>query len=226
MLRKTGILDMFARSPIHPLQQHMAKAQACAELLKPFFKAVLAEDWPQVIDFQAKISQLENEADEMKRDLRLHLPKSLFLPVPRGDILQLLMRQERLANAAKDIAGIVLGRRMKIPQLISVAFEQYLQRSLDAVAQANKAINELDQLLESGFRGREVAVVEKMILELDEIESDSDTLQIDLRQSLFEIEKTLEPIDVMFLYKVIEWVGSLADSAEQTGSCLQMLLAK
>ena len=54
----------------------------------------------------------------MKRDIRLHLPKSIFLQVSRSDILELLAAQDRVANKAKDIAGLTLGRKMVFPEKI------------------------------------------------------------------------------------------------------------
>jgi hypothetical protein len=51
-------------------------------------------------------------------------------------------------------------------------------------------------------------------------------LQIQVRRQLFAIELELNPIDVMFLYKIIEWVGDLADLAERVGSRLELMLAR
>lgn len=222
---QSGVLNMFARSPIRPLQQHMEKAQYCAQLLIPYFDAVLQNDWEKAESLQQEISRYEQEADNLKMDFRLHLPKGLFLPVPRSDLLDLIKKQERIANLAKDIAGIVLGRRMKIPKELANAFKQFLSRSIDASAQAKKAISELDELLESGFRGKEVTLVEEMIMELNKIEHDTDEMQINVRQDLFNIEKSLAPVDVMFLYKLIEQVGTLADCSQEVGSRLRMLTA-
>ncbi len=224
-MAQSGILSMFARSPIRPLQRHMEKAHACAELLLPYADATLAADWGRAAEIQGQIRSTEHEADALKLDFRLHLPKSLFLPVSRHDLLELLCKQELIANTAKDIAGIMLGRKMEIPGSLSAEFREYLSRSIDASAQATKAISELDELLESGFRGKEVTLVENMILELNKIENDTDKMQIKVRERLFNIEKDLNPIDVMFLYKVIEWVGLLADCAQQVGSRLRMLTA-
>lgn len=226
MLGHTTILDMFGRSPIRPLQRHMEKAHACVELLPDFFNAVLKEDWKAATKLQQKIRVLENKADELKKDFRLHLPKRLFLPVPRSDLLELLSKQELLANTAKDIAGIMLGRKMIIPSQLAPSFKNFLSRSVAASAQAKKAISELDELLESGFRGKEVTIVDNMVQELNRIEYDTDKIQVELRQSLFDIEKTLAPIDAIFLYKIIEWIGFIADCAQQAGSRLQMLSAE
>ena len=95
-----------------------------------------------------------------------------------------------------------------------------------AKQQASKAINELDELLETGFKGREVTLVEKMLVELDAIEQDTDDMQIKIRRQLRAIENELNPVDVMFLYKIIEWVGELADIAERVGSRLELMLAR
>jgi len=69
------ILNMFGRSPIRPLEKHMAKVHECVILLEPFFKMVLKEDWKAARDIRRQIARLENEADNIKRDLRMHLPK-------------------------------------------------------------------------------------------------------------------------------------------------------
>ncbi len=225
MLPKSSILNMFARSPIRPLQKHMDKANQCAKLLDPFFQNVIKNNWEKTAQLQSEISQLENDADDMKKDLRLHLPKGLFLPVSRTDLLNLLTKQEAVANTAKDIAGITLGRKLHIPESLHANFMTYLRRCIDAVSQANKAIRELDELLESGFRGKEVSLVETMLEELNNIEHDTDVLQVQLRDSLYAIETDLPPTDVYFLYDVIKKVGSLADEAEHTGNQLLILLA-
>ena len=77
----------------------------------------------------------------------------------------------------------------------------------------------------AGFRGAEVDLVEQLIEELDRIETDTDDKQAELRAALFEIEKTLDPIDAMFLYEVIQITGEIADMAERVGSRLELLLS-
>lgn len=222
----TPFLNMFGRSPIGPLEEHMAKVYACVKELWPFFEAVLAEDWQMVENLQHAVAHLENEADVMKRDLRIHLPKSLFMPVSRSDVLELLSVQDRLANKAKDIAGVVLGRKMILPASVALPFMEFLKRCIEASKQANIAIHELDELLETSFSGNEVKVIEGMIAKLSHLEHETDEQQIGLRQIVFGLEETLPPVNVIFLYKIIEWTGDLADRAQDVGDRLQILLAR
>ena len=218
--------SVFGRSPIGPIQKHITKAHECAMELEPFFIAAFDDDWKQAELIQQKIVQLEHEADDMKRSVRLSLPNSLFLPVPRTDLLEIVTVQDKVANRAKDIAGIVLGRHMVIPPEIRTAFLNYLKRSIATSAQALRAMDELDELVETGFKGREVNLVEQLIDELDRIESETDEHQVEVRKILFRLEKDLPPVDVVFLYKIIDWVGDLADRASRVGSYLQLLLAR
>ena len=226
MSPKSYIFSMFGSSPIRPMQQHMAKVQACANELVPFFEAALVGDWVKAAAVQKSISDLEGAADELKRELRLNLPSGLMMAMSRRDLLETLTMQDRIANKAKDIAGLMLGRRMSFPPVVNHLMLDFVKRCLDASAQAQTAINELDELVETGFRGREVELVESMITKLDEIEGDTDKMQVAVRSKVFEMEKDLPPVDVMFMYRVIEWIGDLADLAQRVGSRLEIMLAR
>ncbi len=220
-----SILSMFAKSPIRPLQKHMAVADKCTHLLKDFFAAIMAADWLLVEKTYQEIDDCESKADEMKTQLRLNLPKNLFLPFHRSDLLDLLTRQEQLANRAEDVAGIMFGRKMAIPEALHPTFREYLGTACEASHQAYAAISELDELLEAGFRGRIVDYVRQQIKVLDQLETDTDKYERQLRRELFSIEKKLPAIDVMFLYKVIDWIGDIADCAQRTGNRLLVLMA-
>jgi predicted phosphate transport protein (TIGR00153 family) len=217
---------IFGRSPVSPLQEHMAKVYACASELVPLFNSVINEDWNAVEKCQQSISSLEREADVLKKKLRLNLPKGLFMPVSRQDLLEVLLRQDKIANMSKDIAGTIVGRRMKLPEIIHEDYIRFVQRCVDACKQAKKAINEIDELVETGFSGEEIKIVSGMITKLDEIESDTDNLQAEIRHKIFDIEKDLSPIDVMFLYRIIEKTGDVADHSQRVGSRLQLMLAR
>ncbi len=222
----TPFIKLFSQSPLRPLQKHMAVAYETAQALAIFYAETQQLHWVEAKISQQKIIRLENIADDLKRELRTHLPKSLFLPVARGDILAMLSTQDKIANQAKDIAALMLGRQMVIPEPLQVNFRTLLTLSLATCEKAKLAIDEFDELLECGFRGSELQFVETMIDELERLEHQTDEIQAILREHLFSIEKSLPPIDVIFLYKLIDFVGALADHAHDVGGKLQILLAR
>ncbi len=220
------ISGLFAKSPIHPLQEHMYCVYKGVKNLRPLTEGLIAGDWDKIKTAHKHIVDGEHTADILKKNLRHHLPKGLFMPVDRRDVLDVLLMQDAIANQAKHIAGLIVGRNMVLPEQMHETFLAYANRCVDAVKQALSIINELDELVETGFRGREVERVEEMIKDLDSIESDTDTLQNQLKSMLFSMEDELRPTDVMFTYRLIEWMGRIADDAEKVGSRLQLMLAR
>jgi len=219
------LANIFGKSPVKPLEKHIGIAFRCAKQLHAFFAAAAKGNWEKAQSVRNEIERLEHEADDLKKKIRLGLPKSLFMPVPREDLLELLLVQDKIANRTRDVSGIVMGRKMQIPAEIAEQFLEFVDRNVDAAKQARKSVRELDELFTAGFRGAEVDLVEAMIEELDQIETDTDDKQAALRGALFAIEDTLNPIDAVFMYQVIELTGEVADMAERVGRRLELLLS-
>ena len=220
------ISDMLGRSPVEPLQEHIKTACKAANLLPDLFKAANLNDWVRVNELADEIKHLENVADEQKNQIRANLPKSLFMPVPRQDLLELVLVQDKVANISKQIAGMVRLRKLQVPAGLYEFFIEFVERCVDAAKKAKQSVNELDELYETGFRGAEVKIVEKLIAKLDKIETETDDMQSDLQSQLFAMENELPPVEVIFLYKLIDMMGDVADQAERIGRRLELLLAK
>lgn len=217
---------IFGSSPVRPLQQHMEKVIDCVTELVPFTEAVLNGNAEERDRLQALIVEKENEADALKKELRMHLPKSLFMPVDRRDVLEVLAFQDRVAGGARSVAGLFVGRQMNFPDPMKQGYRELISRCIDACNMAYSAIRELDDLFETGFGEKEVRVVSGILQELDNIEQETDEQQVRLRRSLFNMERELPPVDVMFLYNIIDRTGGIADRAQRVGSRFQLMLAK
>ena len=217
---------IFGKSPVRPLQEHMEKVVSCVSELVPFTRAVLTRDKAGRVLHHQNIVHMENEADALKKELRLRLPSSLFMPIDRRDVLEVLTMQDMVAGGARDVAGLIIGRNMQIPDSMTMGYKTLVQRCIDACIQAHVAIRELDELIETGFGKAERHRVGRLLIELDDIEQDTDEQQVVLRNELFQLEDELHPVNVMFLYKVIDNTGGIADRAQRVGSRLQLMLAR
>lgn len=223
---KATFSRIFATSPFAKLQSHIELTDACVEALVPFMNSVITQDWKSAKKLRKKITDLEDKADEVKREIRSNLPKSLFMPVARGDILELISYQDKIANRAKDISGIILGRKMLIPEELARIFLEFTETGVDSVHLTKRAILQLDELIESGFSDRYASSLEELITKLDKLEHHADKLQIEIRAKLQNLEQGLYPVDVVFLYKIIDWIGDLSDRALRVGDRIQILLAR
>ena len=196
-----------------------------AEDLMPFIDAVLAGNWSEVEQRYADISELEERADKLKREIRMNLPRSLFLAFSRNNLLDVLQVQDRIANRTKDVAGLILGRRMTFPVAMHDMLKNYVHASTDAVRLAREAMDELNDLISTGFSGQEIEFVQKILERLHKAESKSDECQIEIRRIVFEHESEMNPVDVMFIYDIIRLTGKIADDAQTVGNRMMYLIA-
>ena len=222
----TTLANLFGQSPFKALQRHMRVVLDCMREVPPLFEALAAGDQERVISLKDKIFELENDADTIKNELRSNLPKSLFMPVDRRDLLEVLQMQDSIADTAQDVAGLLVERPMGLPEFLQEPLMTLAQRCVDACEHSGKIIEELDELLATGFRGREANRVEEMVEELNRIEDETDQLGLELTRRLFQHEDELKPVSVMMWYQLIQWVGDLADYAEKVGDRLRLLIAR
>jgi len=218
--------NLFGKSPFTALQGHMRVVLECVHQVPILFEALAKGDQQGVVAVKDIIFEKEAEADSIKNELRNRLPKSLLMPVDRRDLLEVLQMQDSIADTAQDIAGLLVERPMELPEFMQEPMHSLAHRCVDVCEMSAKIIEELDELLAMGFRGREASKVEEMVSELNKLEDETDELGIELSRRLFEHEDEIKPVSVMMWYQLIQWVGDLADYAEKTGDRLRLLIAR
>jgi predicted phosphate transport protein (TIGR00153 family) len=217
---------IFGSSPVRPLQRHMEQVVECVKELIPYIEAVLAGDFDLRDKHHRNIVDLEHKADDLKKELRLHLPSSLFMPIDRRDVLEVLTMQDMVAGAARDVAGLIVGRNMVFPENMRNNFRELVATCVMSCEQAYLAIKDLDELIETGFGDNERERVGALLTKLDQIEQETDEQAITLSHQLFALEDELPPVSVMFLYRIIDKTSGIADRAQRVGSRLQLMLAR
>ncbi len=226
MRTTSPIAGLFGKSPFRPMQEHMKAVLECVAQTVPLFEALRDGDREKLLAAKDEIWKFEQEADDVKNEIRSRLPKGLFMPVDRRDLLDLLNAQDSIADTAQDVAGLLELRNMEIPDVLKGSILPYVQRTLDAVIKCAEVINELDELVEMGFRGRAGERVEEMVGALNAIEGETDDMGMDLARTLFAHEDELKPLTVIFWYEQIQHIGDIADYAEDVGDRLRLLIAR
>ena len=217
------IADLVVKSPIETITQHFSATLEATEALLPFFDAEFSKNWQQASDHHQIIVDNEHKADALKAEFRKNMPKRLMMPVSRTDLLRLITSQDKIANCAKDIAGIMVGRRMRFPKPMRVGVLDFVKTAVDTVRFAKESVHQLDVYIKSGFGQNHLEKVELALAKVDEAERETDEMQSGLRAQLFKLEEDLSPIEAMFLYEVLVWIGDIADNAEDVGNHVQSI---
>jgi predicted phosphate transport protein (TIGR00153 family) len=222
----TPFTSLFRTSPFKPVQEHMRTVFACICLLPPLMDSLYRKDYRQLQDFAEQIMHLESEADEIKHVFRLTMPNTLLLPVDREDLLSLISDQDGLADTTEEISKILLYRDMVVPDPLKDILDELLEATMDISIAAKDMIERLDELLQVGFRGRENDKVSGMIAGVKNSEHDIDKIMFRTRRILFEHEKELDPVTIIFWYKLIDLLGHISDQSENIADRLLLFLSK
>jgi predicted phosphate transport protein (TIGR00153 family) len=220
------LANLVKRSPLVSIQEHMRAVVECAREVPGLLDALCANRTEEFKQIKNRITAKEDDADKIKNSLRGRLPKSLFMPIDRRDLLEVLHIQDSIADTAQDIADLLYERQMKVPEEMKGPIISAAKSSLDVCEFSLKVIEELDELLEMGFRGNEARQVEEMVDKLNRIEDEADAAELVLAQTLFKIESELDPVSVIMWYRIIEWIGDLADYAEKVGDRIRLFIAR
>ena len=217
---------LFGKSPFKPMKKHMSLATECASHMPSAMEAFFKGDKETLKDIRQSITQLENDADKILEEMQSRLPKTMFLPVDRRDLLDVLEMQEAIADRTQDIIGLMLDLPMDVPEKMQKPIMRLVNRVSDAVNDANNIVRSFEDLVETGFKGPHVDKVQSLIHETVGIETDADTIGIDITHTLFAHAKDMDPVSVVFLYRLIGWIDDLADYAEQLAIRSRLLLAR
>ncbi len=221
------LAGLLRKSPFKPIQEHMRIVFSCVCLLPPLFDALYQKDKKQIEVLANQVADLETEADKIKSTLRLHMPNMLLLPVARRDILGLISDQDQLADTAEQISQILYYRDMVVPEGIKELLDDLIEGSMETIGRAKGIIEELDELVEVGFGGkRERDKVRDMIAGVRRSENNIDNILHQLRRALFDIEDQLDPVSVMFWYKLIDLLGTISDQSENVADRLLLFISK
>ena len=146
------------------------------------------------------------------------------MAMERRDMLEILDCQDSIADVTQDIAELADQRQMFLPAPLIEPVRALAVRVVAACEQGKKVVDELDQLVETGFGEREISRVEEMITKLGDIESDTDDLLDRAARTLFSMEEELG-VATVFWHQLVLWIADLADYSERVGNRLRLLIA-
>ena len=225
-MRSSGITGIIKKSPFGPIQAHMKVSKESVDELINFLQFAIDLNWDEVVQSRKLISDLENQADTLKAETRGLLSKSIFLAVPREDILDLIKLADDIPNTVKDISGLMIGRQMEIPKQITPSFLLFAKEAAAITDAAAEAVDYIDELFQFSFGGNAATKMQQLIEKLNSLENKNDHSEITLRAELFAIEKDFPPINIVFLYDIINKIGELSDRAEQVGHRISLIASR
>ena len=219
-----SIIRVFGRSPFIPLQMHMEKVAECVDEIPNIIDAYRHKKKDKVKSISQKISRLEHAADLIKHDIRNNLPRGIFMPVDRANLLRILSVQDSIANRAENIAVLLTFKQASTFDGFDTVFDDLVTESLEAFSLTRSIISHFDELLETGFGGVHAQTVQELIDKVAHKEYETDVVQRELLRDMLAHEQTISYGDFFLWTSIIRQVARLADRCEELATAVRMTL--
>lgn len=216
--------SLFPRTPLSHLQLHMEKTCACLAKLKELCQIRSEADMSTIEAIGKQISELEHEADLVKNDIRSSLPKRFLFSVDKINFLEILTLQDNLADAAEDIADILIIKKLAPLPALEEKLSEYIDANLDATWTLKEIIFDLDTLVEASFGGPIAMKTHERIEAISLIEHQANLIKKDVKKTLFQLSNELSFSDFILWLNFIEEIGLVSHFAEKEALRIGMLL--
>ena len=202
----------------------MEQVNACVHKTIEMFSAFGEGDFPNVKKLADAISQLEHEADQIKHDIQDHLPRSMFLAVDRGRILEILGTQDNIADKCENMAVQLTLKRLEMLDPMREIFQKFLDKNVEAFLGAKTVVSQLDELLETGFGGAKAERVRQMVMDVSYKEHEADLLQRELLRVLYTQEDKLSIGSFYLWCQIVRQIAELSNLSERLANRVRVTL--
>lgn len=223
-MRKIG--GLLGRSPFGPIHEQMTKVCECVKVLPELIDAFASGDEDREHGAILAIDKLEGEADDVKAEIRLQLSASFFGSTERADMLFLVNRIDAIADECQEVAKLIDVRETRVEEGLVPDLKVLTSKVVETACTLTRATEMLKRILESSFARREVAKVVELIERVNREEFEADVLEKGALKKLFSLEEKLVPTTVLFLMRIIQSIGRVADQAENASDGIRLMVEK
>lgn len=216
--------NMFMTSPFEGLQEHAEKVEECSWAFQQAIECHFTPKCKTFEEFRDEITRLESEADTIKRRIRGHIPKRTMTPVSTFLIFRYLKQQDAVLDAVEDTLDWISYRsEIKIPAELEKDFALLVNAVIDPIENLASMVAEAREYFKN-YSEKQRAVVKNMIHTLHQQEREVDKFEDIIKRKVLNME--IDAVSIMYLVRLAEIIGSIADHAQNAGDMMRAMLSK
>ena len=173
------------------------------------------EDMEEAENLTHEIRDLEGRADDIRRDIEKELIGGALLANSRGQIMDLVERVDKLANAGEAAMNFAVLQKIKPPEELKPLIVKIIDRTLEIIDHVRLGM--IDLMEGSDEEARE----ETKKIEIGE--GDVDKLEREFISKLFDTE--LELAEKILLRQYLEILVEVSDRSEDFSDRLDTVIA-
>ncbi|PNR94592.1 TIGR00153 family protein [Petrotoga sp. 9PWA.NaAc.5.4] len=206
--KEEKIIDLFSK--------HLSKIEEGLSSFEEMVVSYLNNDKEKTKETLEKISEIESEADSLRRKTESVMYEGAFLPNFRGDLLGLIEAADKVMNKIQSVSEILEFQKPNIPEEFKEDFLGQIQLVKKSYKFLKKSIESLFENIEKGH---------EFVKKVEEYEHKEDILEKALIKKLFDMEK-LQLAEKIQLKDLFLQIGDIADRAEDASDRVEIIILK
>jgi len=214
---------LFYKSPFENLKRHADKVSECARMFSKAVDCHLDKKCEEFDNLTDEVARLESEADAIKRNIRGHMPRGILMPVDKFQFFMYLREQDKVLDSVEESLYWLSYR----PQGVEDEIGEDLEFLVSKVVPTIEKLSPLVDMAMRFFKGRykeERVRIKSLIRDIRQQEHEADHLERELIHKIFTTIK--DPLQVFFLVRLVETIGSIADHAQNASDMMRAMIAE
>tara|TARA_B100001250_G_scaffold282914_1_gene245115 strand:+ start:32 stop:694 length:663 start_codon:yes stop_codon:yes gene_type:complete len=203
--------------------EHAEKVFETVENMNACVKS--ACDGKNIEEYITATSKSELEADEIKSEIRDVLRGSVRLAVDKLVFLELVSRQDRIADYAENVTEILSFRKLYENKEAQKLVLQLADSVTATVEEYRKTVERFEYLLESAFSNKEKDIMHKHIGKVNDLEHEADLIEAKAASYVFTNGDD-QPLAAAHMYRLIQRLDDVANAAETAANSLLPIISK
>ncbi|MGD9007459.1 MAG: TIGR00153 family protein [Desulfobacteraceae bacterium] len=217
-------LSIFMTSPFKGIQEHAEIVKECAWAFQQAMECYVSNKCQTFEELRKEVTKLESEADAIKRRIRGHLPIGTLMPVSKFQLFRYLREQDGVLDAVEDALDWVSYRtRPGIPAELEKDFFLLIDAVVEPIEELSKMVIEARAYFQT-YNENQRKLVKNIIRNLHRFEHHADKCEDEFKRKVFHVEP--DATSVFHMIRLAEFVGSIADHAENAGDMMRAMLSK
>lgn len=158
--------------------------------------------------------EIENQGDDMKREMLKRLTKEFIPPIDREDIIEMSNELDNVTDKIEDIMMHVYIYNIRKIHPDALIYTEIIGRYCNAL---QKAVMEFP-------RFRKSTILEEMIVEINLIEEEGDRLYLKAVRELFKNETN--PVEIIVWSKILDLMEDCCDTCKHVSNVMEQVMMK
>jgi len=215
-------LSLFMTSPLEDMEEHAQKVKDYAWAFQQAIECFLNDKCTDFEEHRHEILKIETEADAIKRRIRGHMPKSLFMPVNKLQVLIYLKKQnDILVRIREALEWLPYRGEDGIPESLKKDFYLLVDASIEPIEELSNMVTGAHKFFNK-FSEKRRASTKKIIAELRQKKKAAKRAEDLLNQKIFTLDS--DSSSLLHLAGLSEKIGKISDQAEDAADIMLGLI--